>query len=349
MSMLVIPGRSYALSDFREKALIDRLPFPKGAVTKISTHYVHLVELNPSYAHAPHLHMAATANHSPSASSALSATTVDHTWAIISLLLRGPGEHGAPKAPIELVGNETLRSESAENVSTIWVLPRRGTISPWSSKATDIFRLCGLGDIVRRVERGTVYQIEFDLDVVDNVDVMANSDLANAISDRMTETLYDGCPAATVVFEQAPPRKLRQVPVRGAEASHVVEEIESIEAAATAATEIASTQQAIELLSRANREQGLALADDEIAYLVEAYMGAHASADGIARNPTDAELMMFAQVNSEHCRHKIFRADWTVDGQTQDKSLFDWIRATQKAHPEHVLSAYSDNAAVLEA
>ncbi|KAJ1951514.1 phosphoribosylformylglycinamidine synthase [Linderina macrospora] len=354
MSMLVIPGRSYALSDFREKALIESLPFPKGAVTRVSTHFVHFVDLNPSYAHAPSLHAAAKSNHSPSTSEPLEPTTVDHTWAIISLLLRGPGEHGSPKAPIELVGTQTIPNTDADNVSTIWVLPRRGTISPWSSKATDIFRLCGLEDIVRRVERGTVYRIEFDLDVVDNINVAGNADLANMISDRMTEALYDACPPASVVFEQSPPRALRQVPVHGAKvAGEDVEEIQSIEDAAkavgTAAVEIESKQQAIALLSRANKEQGLALAEDEITYLVEAYMGAHAGADGIARNPTDAELMMFAQVNSEHCRHKIFRADWTVDGAQQDKSLFDWIRATQNAHPEHVLSAYSDNAAVLEA
>ncbi|KAJ2853207.1 phosphoribosylformylglycinamidine synthase, partial [Coemansia erecta] len=107
--------------------------------------------------------------------------------------------------------------------------------------------------------------------------------------------------------------------------------------------------QAAALLARANRELGLALADDEIAYLVAAFLGQQATREGIARNPTDAELMMFAQVNSEHCRHKIFGASWTIDGAAQTQSLFDMIKATQRAHPQHVLSAYSDNAAVLEA
>ncbi|KAI8319485.1 phosphoribosylformylglycinamidin [Martensiomyces pterosporus] len=368
MPMLVVPGRNSALSGFRLNVLAEKFPFPEGAIKGITAHHAHFVDLLPSYTDAEALYGAALKDHSPVVSEALEPATPEDTWAIIATLLRAPGEQGSPRAPIQLVGDHDASSASTDdgegalkpNERMIWVLPRRGTISPWSSKATDIFKLCGLSHVVSRVERGIVYRIEFD----PSFDIPAHSlsedkQIVDASSDRMTEAIYEGCPPAALIFEQSSPRPLRAVPIRGAtgdDASLMVETIRSIEESAKEllqsggpADQQQQEQRAIALLSRANRELGLALADDEIAYLVSAYLGSQAEAEGIARNPTDAELMMFAQVNSEHCRHKIFRADWTVDGKKQDNSLFDWIRATQKAHPEHVLSAYSDNAAVLEA
>jgi phosphoribosylformylglycinamidine synthase len=183
------------------------------------------------------------------------------------------------------------------------VMPRQGTISPWSSKATEIFDTCGLHQVLR-VERGVRW-------FVANADI---SDLdTSALYDRMTEDCWRDEDFAKA-FEEGKPRLLRSIDVaeggRGA-------------------------------LDRANVELGLALSDDEVGYLLNAY-------SGLGRNPTDVELMMFAQANSEHCRHKIFNASWRIDGQLQTKSLFSMIRNTyHQINGKGILSAYEDNAAVI--
>jgi phosphoribosylformylglycinamidine synthase len=181
------------------------------------------------------------------------------------------------------------------------VVPRLGTISPWSSKATDIARNCGL-EGVRRIERGILYFIsskkKFDRERVGGL-----------IHDRMTESVLGSLNEADGLFRHVAPRPLASVPL---------------------------TQ-----LEDANQRLGLALADDEITYLRDAYRK-------LGRDPTDAELTMFAQANSEHCRHKIFNADWIVDGQKQDKSLFAMIRHSHAANPQGTVLAYADNAAILE-
>ncbi|KAJ2525236.1 phosphoribosylformylglycinamidine synthase [Coemansia sp. RSA 2049] len=373
MPMLVVPGRTSALSGFRLAALAEKFPFPKGAIAGISSHHVHFVDLEPS-ADSRAVYAAAVADHSPGVGDSVGADTPENTWAIISSLLRGPSEVGeAPRDAIRLVADyQPAVAEAAaeeklgDRERVLWVLPRRGTISPWSSKATDIFRLCGLAHAVRRVERGIVYRIVFaDGFEVPEYRLSEQKEIIGAGSDRMTEAIYEACPEASLIFGQAEARPLRAVPIRSAAAedaagrpARLVEDIPCIgkeeEEEEKAPNESAqdageSHTHAVALLARANQQLGLALAEDEIAYLVEAFMGRQAQAEGIARNPTDAELMMFAQVNSEHCRHKIFGASWTIDGKKQDKSLFDWIRATQQCNPQHVLSAYSDNAAVLEA
>jgi len=187
---------------------------------------------------------------------------------------------------------------------TVLVTPRVGTISPWSSKATDIARQCGL-EPVRRVERGTMF------------DVHGSSDLASilpALHDRMTEAVMEALDGADELFHHFSPKPLTDIDLLG------------------------RGRQAIE---DANTTFGLALAPDEIDYLV-AYFTSH------ARNPTDVELTMFAQANSEHCRHKIFNASWVIDGQPRAESLFGMIRTTHKANPQGTVSAYSDNAAVME-
>ncbi|HEX2566368.1 MAG TPA: phosphoribosylformylglycinamidine synthase, partial [Burkholderiales bacterium] len=180
------------------------------------------------------------------------------------------------------------------------VVPRFGTISPWSSKATDIARNCGL-DGIRRIERGTLYRVGGK-----GLDAAA---LAPLLHDRMTETVLASPDDAARLFEHVAPRPLRAVPVQK--------------------------------LREANAELGLALSDEEIEYLERAYRG-------LARDPTDAELTMFAQANSEHCRHKIFNADWVVDGARKDHSLFAMIRKTHAANPQGTVVAYSDNAAIME-
>jgi phosphoribosylformylglycinamidine synthase len=186
----------------------------------------------------------------------------------------------------------------------ILVTPRLGTISPWSSKATDIARQCGL-DLVRRIERGTVFHLEGGGEP---------GDVLPALHDRMTETVLASLADADELFRHVAPKPLTEVDVTGRGAEAIVE---------------------------ANARFGLALAADEIDYLVAYFLGA-------GRNPTDVELTMFAQANSEHCRHKIFNAEWRIDGEAKPESLFGMIRTTHGANPQGTVSAYSDNAAVME-
>jgi phosphoribosylformylglycinamidine synthase len=190
----------------------------------------------------------------------------------------------------------------------IYTAPRPGTISPWSSKATDIAHACRLHGIAR-IERGICYALESDV-TLSSQDL---STLGELLFDRMTECQFSSGREAGVLFEQHPPAPLAT---------------------------IALLEEGADALVRADRELGLALSDDEIAYLIENYRA-------LDRNPTDAELMMFAQANSEHCRHKIFRADWIIDGEPQKEKLFNMIKCTTEASPGGVISAYSDNAAVM--
>ena len=177
--------------------------------------------------------------------------------------------------------------------------PRPGTASPWSSKATDILKNCGL-EFVRRVERGTLYAFAADT---------LPSTVLPLLYDRMIEAPLD---SLETLFRRVDPKPLVHIPVRA---------------------------EGRRALVAANREMGLALSDEEIDYALHAFAG---------RDPTDVELMMFAVVNSEHCRHKIFNADWIIDGQHEARSLFDMIRHTHAAHPQGTVKAYSDNAGVIE-
>lgn len=189
------------------------------------------------------------------------------------------------------------------------VVPRLGTLSPWSSKATEIARNCGL-DGVARIERGIAYRL-----VTSAVPSAEQSQrIAGLLHDRMTETVLLDSSDAVQLFAQHTPRSLSEVDVVGSGRS---------------------------ALAEANKRLGLALAEDEIDYLVDAFTR-------LERNPTDVELMMFAQANSEHCRHKIFNASWTINGEPQPRSLFKMIRNTHQQSPAGVLSAYSDNAAIIE-
>ncbi len=189
-----------------------------------------------------------------------------------------------------------------------FVTPRKGTLSPWSSKATDIVHNCGLTD-VRRVERGVFFQV-FGPDGVALAPAALGAGL-HLVHDRMTEGVYQDL---TDIFRHQAPAPLVSVDILGA---------------------------GMTALQQANVSLGLALSEDEIQYLYDVYTG-------LRRNPTDVELVMFGQVNSEHCRHKIFRADWVIDGQPQTTNLFDMIRNTHHKHPAGTLLAYSDNSAVME-
>ncbi|QRI92279.1 phosphoribosylformylglycinamidine synthase [Delftia lacustris] len=195
------------------------------------------------------------------------------------------------------------------------VTPRLGTISPWASKATDIARNCGLE--VFRVERITEYRVVLKSGLLGGKPELSaeqTAQIAALLHDRMTESVFATRAEAEQLFSALEAAPMEFVDVLGGGRA---------------------------ALETANRQWGLALADDEIDYLVDAFKG-------LQRNPTDVELMMFAQANSEHCRHKIFNAQFTIDGVAQDKSLFGMIRHTHQVSPQHTVVAYSDNASIME-
>ena len=265
--MLEIPG-SPALSAFRINKLLQRLSRLDPAVTGLSSAFVHFVDIARSL-------------------------RTDEAEVLGRLLTYG----GRVKE------SGTAAANGAGMSQLLLVVPRVGTISPWSSKATDIAHVCAL-DAIRRIERGIAYHVRVKREL-NRADLER---LAPVLHDRMTEMVLLDSADAAQLFEHAAPRPLTQVP--------------------------------LDELARANADLGLALSDAEIEYL-------HASFARMGRAPTDVELMMFAQANSEHCRHKIFNASWNIDGRAQEKSLFAMIKNTFARSPEGVLSAYRDNAAVI--
>ncbi len=196
----------------------------------------------------------------------------------------------------------------------IVVSPRLGTVSPWASKATDIAHNCGIE--LRRVERLTEYRLTLKSPLLGSAKLSAEhlGQVATVLHDRMTESAMPSRAEAAALFTALEPAPMAHVDVLGGGRNALVQ---------------------------ANTAWGLALAEDEIDYLLKAFTG-------LQRNPTDVELMMFAQANSEHCRHKIFNAEFTIDGVAQDKSLFGMIRNTHQVSPQHTVVAYSDNASVME-
>ncbi len=194
------------------------------------------------------------------------------------------------------------------------VMPRLGTVSPWASKATDIARNCGLA--LHRVERLVEYRIALKSGLLGKASLTEAQlqAVAALLHDRMTESVSTDRAQAHALFTELSPAPMEHVDVLGGGRA---------------------------ALEAANSAWGLALADDEIDYLVQSFQG-------LGRNPTDVELMMFAQANSEHCRHKIFNAQFTIDGVAQDKSLFGMIRHTHQTAPQHTIVAYADNASIME-
>ena len=206
-------------------------------------------------------------------------------------------------------------ADAGRNALVLRVFPRLGTVSPWASKATDIAHNCGLA-AVRRIERGIRYFITPTRGLLGSktIDEWQLRQIAGLIHDRMTETVADESFDGQGLFASLPGKPTTTVDVLGNGRQALVE---------------------------ANTSLGLALSEDEIDYLADAFAG-------LGRNPTDVELMMFAQANSEHCRHKIFNATWIIDGQKQENTLFGMIRATHAAQPKGTVVAYSDNAAIME-
>jgi phosphoribosylformylglycinamidine synthase len=269
--VLVLRG-STALSDFRTAKLLERLRSRVPRIASLYSRWLHLADLERD----------------------LTSAESDRLG---QLLRYGPREaFDASAAPF------------AASAASLWVVPRPGTISPWSSKATDIARVCGLA-AVRRLERG----VEYVVGVEPSLSAAEVGAVAAVLHDRMTEAVLPGGVGADALFRAEAARPLRRISLAGGRAA----------------------------LEAADLELGLALSADEIDYLLEAFRA-------LGRDPTDVELMMFAQANSEHCRHKIFNAQWIVDGVPREKSLFAMIRNTHARSPEGVLSAYRDNAAVIE-
>jgi len=264
---LLILPGAAALSGFRIEKILARIAALEPAVTGLAAHFVHFADLARPLGGA-------------------------ELRILQQLLTYGPRAAGLPQ------------SGEAER---LLVVPRGGTISPWSSKATDIVHVCGLS-AVERVERGIEYRIVARRPLGPE----RLSQLAPALLDRMTEMALLDAAEAGRLFGHSGPRPARRIALAGGRAS----------------------------LEEANRAMGLALSADEIDYLL-------ASFRQLGRDPTDAELMMFAQANSEHCRHKIFNARWIIDGREREESLFAMIRHTHARNPQGVLSAYRDNAAVI--
>jgi phosphoribosylformylglycinamidine synthase len=217
-----------------------------------------------------------------------------------------------------LTYGEPADESAAGEGEQLVVIPRFGTISPWASKATDIAHNCGMG-YIKRIERGIVYRLQLKPGLLGLGAAKKLTDaelpaVAALLHDRMTETVLREPQQAAGLFEELAPQPLAFIDLLGDGKT---------------------------ALQQADRLLGLALSDDEIDYLADAFVRAE-------RNPTDVELMMFAQANSEHCRHKIFNADWIIDGEPQDKSLFAMIRNTHQLQPQGTIVAYSDNSSVIE-
>jgi phosphoribosylformylglycinamidine synthase len=235
--------------------------------------------------------------------------TVDgRYWHFVALIADLNAAETATLNRLLRYGPQSEAIETAPSGELLLVVPRVGTISPWSSKATDIVHRCGLVK-VKRVERGVAWHVKTNDGAA--LDPAERARLAALLHDRMTETVVE---QPIAMFDEAAPTPLALVDVLGG--GHAA-------------------------LAAADKELGLALAPDEIDYLTQTFVR-------LGRNPTDVELMMFAQANSEHCRHKIFNARWTINGKRQEHTLFGMIRETHARNPKGTLVAYQDNAAVIE-
>ena len=249
--------------------------------------------------------------------------TLDAEW-FYPLEVSAPGPDGALAgerlARLQLLVDEHPLPDAPDgkHQRSLWVTARQGTLSPWSSKAIDILHHAGFADVTR-IERGIRWKLGFRHGLLGGSKAQDYPEaklalLAACLHDPMTESWFTTAPDPARLFAPHAPVPLASVPLGD-------------DAAAA--------------LRAANTRLGLALSADEIDYLARVY-------GELGRDPTDVELMMFAQANSEHCRHKIFNADFIIDGQPQERSLFGMIRETHKAHPQGTVVAYSDNAAILE-
>jgi phosphoribosylformylglycinamidine synthase len=269
--MIIFYGNE-ALSDFRAERLLAKLQDKTPEISKLSAHYLYFISIEQG----------------------LSDEEKNQLKALLN-------------AHMEPFGGHVLKEKEMVFIS----VPRIGTISSWSSKATDIFHLCGLNKI-QRIERGIVYHLtpKFMRALSDS----ASREIESLLHDPMTESILHKYGDAAELFSEFPPKQFSVIDILG---------------------------QGQSALLSANARLGLALSSEDIDYLFDNFTA-------LQRNPTDVELMMFAQVNSEHCRHKIFNADWTMEQEQLPHSLFDLIKQTHESSPGRVLVAYRDNAAVIE-
>ncbi|KAG1468316.1 hypothetical protein G6F56_003900 [Rhizopus delemar] len=299
--MLLLPGTS-ALSSFKSSSVLKEIQKTVPSVSSISAIHIHFVQAR-------------------NGQEATLSESFESGQILRNLLTYGYYPIDAQE--YEAIVSFLNSNQQQESSTTLLVAPRAGTISPWSSKATNIAHLCNLYDQVERIERGTAYRIlKQDGSQLSTAEIES---IANLIHDRMTQYVSLAIPQA--VFHHGTPAPLTIVDLLNQSNNN--------------------PEAAREKLVHANTTLGLALAKDEIDYLIDAFVGKD-GVSGLQRNPTDVELFMFAQVNSEHCRHKIFGADWTIDGELKPHSLFGMIKNTHKMNPDSTLSAYSDNSAVLK-
>ncbi|CAD6573939.1 MAG: hypothetical protein TREMPRED_000966 [Tremellales sp. Tagirdzhanova-0007] len=293
--MMMLPGSS-ALSSNRRATILKLFQAELPHISSIDAVYLHLV--NPT---------------SIESLDNLNSPDSPERGVLASLLTYGDDlQLAGTKAFLATQVDSTKRNES---IMAVYVLPRSGTISPWSSKATDIAKICRLGSHVARIERGTLFLFSTSAPIT----LLNLEPLLHLIRDRMTQVVYTTLPPSSSIFPPVSPRPSPSVTVP-----------------------ITNTSDPLSILREANTRLGLALSDTEIPYLVDSFLAAK-------RDPTDAELFMFAQVNSEHCRHKIFNAEWTIDGTRKENSLFAMIRNTEKLiDSAGTISAYEDNAAVMD-
>nr|VFK29133.1 MAG: phosphoribosylformylglycinamidine synthase [Candidatus Kentron sp. MB] len=298
--ILSLPG-PVALSSFRRRKLLDGIR-EKAPVSSVTARFVHFVD----FLQPPNL-------------------TEDQQQRLTSILDYGARDNTLSALPWSSVTEEGTGSAS-EPGQWLLVTPRPGTVSPWSSKASDIARRCGLSDIAR-IERGILFHLATATDEMP----LAGETLiqvAQLLHDPMTQTVLSDPARIDAVIKAL---FLHETP---APLQHVL--LPNVPKGEDPAPRL-------KVLEAANRKLGLALGAEEMVYLSDGFAE-------LGRDPTDVELMMFAQVNSEHCRHKIFNSAWVVDGVDEADSLFDMIRTTHAEAPdkEHILSAYADNSAVIQ-
>ncbi|GBC06156.1 hypothetical protein RclHR1_06660009 [Rhizophagus clarus] len=309
--MLILPGNP-ALSDFKKKSLLKNIQ-AYAPIDTITAIYIHFIQPR-----------------NEESLKILNDSKSIERGVLDNLLNYGIVSDNIANNSINEIKEYITSPKPIADPRILTVIPRPGTISPWSSKATNILYMCNLEQHVERIERGIVYLFGIKL-TVDMRHIISEKlvMLDHLLYDRMTQIIVNHLPSSETIFKHGKPAPLR-----------------IIELSDNNKNSLDHNLAAKKKLIDGNKQLGLALTDDEIDYLVDAFAGD--SENSLARNPTDVELFMFAQVNSEHCRHKIFRADWIIDNEKKSYSLFGMIRNTHKLNPQFTLSAYSDNAAVLE-
>ncbi|GMM36706.1 phosphoribosylformylglycinamidine synthase [Saccharomycopsis crataegensis] len=313
-NLLILPGNN-ALSGFRVKELISDINEKIGssAITAVYSTFVHYVGLKNGGeklddSKSERLRQMLSYNDAH-----------DESSAVIKNLLKVVSISGDVEAKLLPVNRpiDSLKGDAAY-AYLVTILPRQGTISPWSSKATNIAHVSGYDGSIDRIERGLSLLLHSNVSLDDKLVASDNYALLSSVFDRMTDSLYlNSLPKHNDIFLDNSPKPLTSVQLVGAE-------------------------DPVATLSKANETLGLAFDTEEISYLVDAFV------NKLKRDPTDVELFMFAQINSEHCRHKIFNATWIIDNDEKDLSLFKMIKNTHQLNANNTISAYSDNSAIFE-